>query len=110
MAEPSLQIVNKADVWLPPWDGAASAANTGPSPVFDALPATLPLQGDERDPRPLLRLRAAPVRSPIWCLDGEVVGVDAQPSMIEARTRVRSAQPDVRAGCRAAPRRSCCPT
>jgi ubiquinone/menaquinone biosynthesis C-methylase UbiE len=49
MAEQSSQIVNTVDVWLPPWDGAAYAANTGHHRVFDAaFLATLPLQGNER--------------------------------------------------------------
>ncbi|RPI06594.1 MAG: methyltransferase domain-containing protein, partial [Actinobacteria bacterium] len=83
MAEQSSQIVNKADVWLPPWDGVAYAANTGHHRVFDAaFLATLPLQGDER----LLDLccgsgdftRAIADLVP----DGEVLGVDAQPSMV----------------------------
>jgi trans-aconitate methyltransferase len=71
-------------VWLPAWDGPAYAANTGHHRVFDAaFMATLPLEGNER----ILDLccgsgdftRAIADRVP----DGEVVGVDAQPSMID---------------------------
>jgi len=84
MSERSSRIVNISDVWLPAWDGAAYAANTGHHRVFDAaFLATLPLEGDER----ILDLCCGSGDFTRALADlvpgGEVVGVDAQPSMIE---------------------------
>ncbi len=80
MAEQSSQIVN----FLPPWDGAQYAANLGHHRVYDAaFLATLPLEPGAR----VLDLccGAGDFTRMIADLvpDGEVVGLDAQPSMLE---------------------------
>jgi len=80
MAEQSSQIVN----FLPDWDGASYAANAGHHRVFDAaFLATLPFEGHER----VLDLccGSGEFTRTIADLvpDGHVVGLDAQPSMID---------------------------
>lgn len=75
--------------WLPPWEGAAYAANTGHHRVHDAwFFEDLPLRPGDR----VLDLgcgsgdfsRLVADRIP----DGELVGIDAQPSMIAEARRV----------------------
>ena len=90
MAEQSSQIVN----FLPEWDGASYAANAGHHRVFDAaFLATLPFEGHER----VLDLCCGSGEFTRTIADlvpaGHVVGLDAQPSMLdEARACAGSNQ------------------
>jgi trans-aconitate 2-methyltransferase len=83
MSEQSSQNVEQSDTWLPPWDGALYAANTGHHRLHDEwFLSTLPLRGDER----ILDLGcgSGDFTRTIASLvpDGHVVGLDAQPSML----------------------------
>ncbi len=84
MSEQSSQIVDTAVGFLPTWDGAQYAANTGHHRVYDAaFLATLPLEPDER----VLDLCCGSGDFTRMIADlvpeGKVVGLDAQPSMID---------------------------
>jgi trans-aconitate methyltransferase len=80
--------------WIPAWDGASYAANTGHHRAHDAwFLETFPVRGDDR----VLDLGcgAGDFTRVVADLvpDGEVVGIDAQPSMVEvARTVARANQ------------------
>src|SRR5688500_16668019 len=80
--------------WLPAWDGAAYAASTGHHRAFDHdFLGTLPLKPADR----VLDLGcgSGDFTATIAGLvpDGHVVGLDAQPSMLdEARSRARANQ------------------
>jgi trans-aconitate methyltransferase len=86
--------MSDAGDWVPPWDGALYAANTGHHRAFDAaFLATTPLVPTDR----VLDLGcgSGDLTAAIAELvpNGHVVGVDAQPSMlVEARTRARTNQ------------------
>src|SRR4051794_34932278 len=81
--------------WVPPWDGAAYAANTGHHRAYDdAFLAATPLRPGDR----VLDLGCgsgdftATVAGIVGAA-GHVVGVDAQPSMLdEARARAGANQ------------------
>lgn len=84
-----------AGSWVPPWDGAAYAANTAHHRAFDeAFLADTPLRPGQR----VLDLGCGSGDLTAHLADlvgpsGKVVGVDAQPSMLdEARTRARPNQ------------------
>jgi trans-aconitate methyltransferase len=74
--------------WVPPWDGASYAANTGHHRRYDAeFLATLPLRPADR----VLDLGCGSgdftMQIAARVPDGHVVGIDAQPSMLdEARS------------------------
>lgn len=81
-------------MWVPPWDGAAYAANTGHHRVHDdAFLASLPLAPADR----VLDLGCGSGDFTVLVADlvpdGRVVGIDAQPSMVaEAAARARANQ------------------
>lgn len=80
--------------FLPPWDGASYAANTAHHRRYDeAFLASIPLRPTDR----VLDVGcgSGDLTSKLAALvpDGSVVGLDAQPSMVEeARTRARANQ------------------
>lgn len=87
------------DDWLPPWDGALYAANTGHHRRYDGrFLATLPLRADDR----VLDLGcgAGDLTATVAGLvpEGHVVGVEPQPSLLEqARARAGANQSFVEA-------------